>query len=222
MNVLAPDEAAELYRMLHHGPTLVVALASALVSLDPSREPPTRRQTRSLESFLAYKATYGLVREDADVPTLFEQFEDWRRSVCCNGPGDPRVLPLHVFDPGPDVPDLDSKAGADRFRRDFGSPSRRLDSSGRVWEKGPAHGGRDILQVAGCELPAGMHWDVSVKRKRCSVANAHEVWRVEGGGYLNVYPDAGLRGPSSIRQDAVRRVWPRGTKNAPPRKRGIS
>jgi hypothetical protein len=215
MNVLAPDEAAELYRMVHRGPTLVVALAAAAISIDPSREPPTRRDTRSLETFVAYKAVYGLARKDADVAGFFEQFDAWRSSVGCEGAGDPRALPLHVFDAdGVEGLDLDSSEGAARFQEAFGSPSRRLDGSGRVWEKGPSHG-REVLEVAGCALPAGTHWDVSAKRSRCTIANAREVWRLQANGYLNVYPDAGLRGPSSRHRNAARRVWPAGTKNAP-------
>jgi hypothetical protein len=207
MNVLVPDDAAELYRMVHFGPVLVAAFGSARISIDPSREPPNRRETRPLETFLLYKASFGLIRGDADLPSLFARFEAWREVASCTGSGDPRVLPLHVFDAGSDDLELDTQAGTDRFRQKFGSSGRRVDECGRIWEKGVPHG-RDELEVAGCALPAGMHWDVSAKRKAFKIANAREVWRVERGGYVNVYPDAGLRGPSSIRQDRVRRLWP--------------
>lgn len=207
MNVLAPDDAAELYRMVHFGPVLVAALASVRISIDPSREPPNRRETRSLETFVRYKAIYGLVRSDPDPPSLLVLFEAWRKEIGCAGPSDPRVLPLHVFDAGSEDLDLASEAGADRFRRTFGVPARRVDGCRRIWERGVPHG-RDDLQVAGHVLPAGMHWDVSAKRKAFNIANAREVWRVARGGYVNVYPDAGLRGPSSIRRDQVRRLWP--------------
>ena len=207
MNVLAPNDAAELYRMLHHRRVLVAAFASVRISIDPSREPPNNRETRSLEAFVAYKATYGLVRADREIPALFARFDAWNRGVDCAGASDPRVLPLHVFDCGPREPELDTSLGAERFRKSFGGAGRRLDHSGRVWEKGPPHG-REVLRVAGCPLPAGTHWDVSVKRKACSVANAREVWRIQTGGYVNVYPDAAIRGPTSLRRSSVRRVWP--------------
>lgn len=207
MNVLQPNDAAELYRMLHRGPVLVAAFSSAFISTDPSRDPPTKREARSLESFVAYKATYGLLRADRDVTALFERFAQWNGNVRCDGPADPRVLPLHVFDRGSDDVDLDTSAGAEHFRRGFGAPGRRLDRSGRIWSMGVAHG-REALRVAGCDLPPGVHWDVSVKQKASLVANANEIWRIDRDGYLNVYPDAGIRGPANVRRKAARRVWP--------------
>jgi hypothetical protein len=207
MNVLGPDDAAELYRMLHYGPVLVTAFAAVRISIDPSRDPPNSKETRTLESFVAYKASYGLVRNDADPATHFARFEAWRKSVGCDGPGDPRALPLHVFDAGSGDLDLGSRPGAERFQRRYGSPAKRLDGSGRAWEKGVAHG-RDELEIAGRVLPVGLHWDVSAKRGSFKVANAREVWSVRRAGYVNVYPDAGIRGPSRVRRDLVRRVWP--------------
>lgn len=207
LSVLGGEDASLLYKMLHRGPTLVVALTSAWISTDPSRDPPNRRAGRSLEDFVAYKALYGLVRADADVPSLFERFRLWQGEVNCDGPTDPRALPLHVFDAGPGPHELDSEAGAARFRRAFGGSAERKDHSDRTWASGASHG-TDTLQVAGCALPSGTHWDVSGERNGCRVMNASEIWRLKRGGYVNVYPNEYIRPPRRNRRSQARRVWP--------------
>lgn len=207
LNVMGAEDASVLYKMCHRAPTLVVALASAWISIDPSRTPPNRRAGRSLESFVAYKALYGLVRADADVPSLFDRFRVWQGEEHCNGPSDPRILPLHVFDAGSEPHDLHTKSGCTRFRHAFGRPSERKDHSGRIWASGTPHG-TDVLQVAGSDLPKGMHWDVSGERAGCRVANASEIWRLKRSGYVNVYPNEHVRPPRRNRSNKARRVWP--------------
>ncbi len=211
MNVLSPEDASHLYRRLHIAPTLVVSVGSALVSTDPSRNPPNRRASRTLEEFVTYKAVFALVRNRADVGTAFDEFELWAQAVNCEGQGDPKVLPLHVFDQGSVAFDLSDPAGMKGFRRRFGSANDREDDSGRRWENGTPHG-REALRVAGCELPVGAHWDVSVAGGSFRLLSAREVWEVKSPGYLNVYPDEHVRGPSKYRRQ-VRRLWP--NKNTP-------
>jgi len=217
MNVLDPTDASSIYRDLHRAPTAVAALASVLVSVDPSREPPNRRATRTLEAFLAYKSTFRLVRGDADVKRLFDEFGQWKATVHCDGPADPRALPLHVFELGGNGLDLACAEGANLFRRQFGEPSQREDAGDRVWRAGIPHG-REELSISGRRLPAGTHWDVSSRRGKWRIANAREVWKVEGRAYLNAYPDEHLRAPRARYRAQARRVWHAGTKNAPHRK----
>jgi hypothetical protein len=219
MNVLDPLDASNMYRDMHRASTIVCAFASALVSRDPSREPPNRNMARTLEEFVAYKAAYGLIRGAGEVSELFDEFEDWRTGVHCSGPADPRALPLHVFDPGAKALDLSREGDARRFAQRFGRSSRRQDDSGRIWQSGVAHG-QEALRVSGLELPAGTHWDVSVWRDSTRVANAREVWKVARGSYVNVYPDEHIRKPVARRGRAARRVWDAGTKNAPHRNKG--
>jgi hypothetical protein len=214
MNVLDPLDASNLYRDLHQSPTLVVALASALVSLDPSRKPPNQRSTRALAEFVAYKAAYGLVRGDRDVEAVFDEFVCWRDKRHCRDANDPRALPLHVFELGSNGWDLSDEEGTQRFRRAFGEAARRKDDAGRVWQVGVPHG-RGVLRVAGHDLPAGTHWDVSSQRRSWRVANAREVWKIEGQAYVNAYPDEHLRSPAARYRGQARRVWSAGTKNAP-------
>jgi hypothetical protein len=115
---------------------------------------------------------------------------------------------------GTEAVELGSTAGAKRFRGIFGSSSEREDASGRIWEKGVAHG-REAARVAGCDLPPGLHWDVSARRGGSRVMSACEVWEVRGGGYLNIYPNEHIRGPRRGLESQARRLWPAGAKNAP-------
>lgn len=212
MNVLDPKDAARLYRRLHVAPTLVVSVGSALVSTDPTRDPPNRRASRTLEEFVTYKAAFALVRSCEDVEAAFDEVELWAQAVNCEGQGDPRVLPLHVFDKGSLALDLSSPSGMKEFRRRFGSANDREDDSGRRWERGVPHG-REALRVAGCELPAGTHWDVSSTGGSFRLLSASEVWKVNAPGYLNVYPDEHVRVPGGKLQGRARKLWPK--KNAP-------
>jgi hypothetical protein len=53
------------------------------------------------------------------------------------------------------------------------------------------HGYPD-LQVAGCQLTRGFHWDVRPGGDSKLIYTSEAVWKVHV--YLNVYPDGGLRG----------------------------
>lgn len=218
MNVLAPADASTIYRDLHRVPAMVAALGPAFIGLDPSRDPPNRRYTRSLEDFVSYKAIYGLVRGEQDARRLFEDFATWRGGVHCDDPGDPRTLPLHVFDIGGNEFDLARDEDSQRFLRTYGKPRQRRDESGRIWRTGPAHG-RDEVHVAGLTLPAGTHWDVSADRRNWRIANASEVWEVKGRAYVNAAPNEHLRGPQGRCRGQARLVWRADTKNAPRRKK---
>jgi len=218
MNVLAPGDASTIYRDLHRAPAMVAAFGPAFVSLDPSRDPPNRRYARALEGFVAYKAIFGLVRGESDAEVLFDDFATWRDGVHCADPSDPRTLPLHVFDIGGNEFHLACDEGCRRFLRAFGKPSQRRDESGRVWRTGLAHG-REEFRVAGLTLPPGMHWDVSSVGGSWRIANASEVWKVEGRAYVNAAPNEHLRGPQTRSRGHARLVWRADTKNAPRRKK---
>jgi hypothetical protein len=197
---------------------MVAAFGPAFISVNPSRNPPNRRYTRSLEDFIAYKASYELVRGESDARSLFAEFACWREGTHCLDPSDPRALPLHVFDTGGGSFDLACEEDVDRFLRKFGRASRRQDDGGRTWHAGVAHG-REELQVAGLTLPAGMHWDVSADARSWRIMNASEIWEVERRAYVNAAPDEHIRGPQAKCNGQARRVWHVSTKNAPRRKK---
>lgn len=73
--------------------------------------------------------------------------------------------------------------------------------------------GSDTLKVAGSPLGQGFHWDVQSTRNPSTIATGWEVWRLAGqDGYVNVYPDAGVR-----KGNQARKVWP--CPGKPPKRR---
>jgi hypothetical protein len=48
--------------------------------------------------------------------------------------------------------------------------------------------------VAGCLLSKGFHWDVEAPRGGAMLCSSDSVWKVQGQGYVNVYPDGVIRG----------------------------
>jgi hypothetical protein len=207
--LLSPADAAGLYRELHRTPTLVLTFAAAMVRRDPSRDPPVRRAAITVQEFVAYKALFGLIRGHNDVPSIFARFFSWMEGIHCSGESDARVLPLHVFRAGPQRPDLGTSEGDAIFREQHGPASSRIDGDRVEWQradKNAFHGGSS-LQVAGCSLPAGLHWDVSRRGRSIRLTNSNQVWRLSGSrAYVNVYPDSHIRPPKVA---GVRLVWPR-------------
>ena len=59
--------------------------------------------------------------------------------------------------------------------------------------------GRDVLTIAGRALVAGYHWDVSSGRKT-TISNTFGVWEIKPDGYVNVYPNAHIRGSKKARR----------------------
>jgi hypothetical protein len=206
--LLTPADAMGLYRRLHRSPTLVLAFAAAMVRRDPSRDPPVRRAAIGLEEFVAYKGVFGLIRGRDDTADVFARFSAWNSEVRCDGEADPRILPLQVFGLGPRQPDLATGEGTTAFREQHGPPAFRTDSDGVEWrraDRNAFHGGSSLL-VAGCDLPAGLHWDVSRRGRSIRLANSSQVWRLKGNrAYVNVYPDSHIRPPKMA---GVRQVWP--------------
>ena len=206
VNVLRPDHASGVYSDLHRTRVLVLAFTAVLVRRDPSRDPPVRRAALTLEQFVAYKGTYGLIRGNSSVDESFDRFKAWRAQADCTGERDPRVLPLHVFDGDTVDLDLNTSAGAAAFRRQFGPPRRRIDAGRKIWTRAErrAYHGFVELEVAGVGFTPGMHWDVGSTRQ-ARLLTSHQVWKLRGKrSYLNVYPNEYVRAG----RDAMR-VWPK-------------
>ena len=150
----------------------------------------------------AYHRTLPVISlEDAWVSSL-EEFLGWINGSHCENEGDPRCLPFHVFDTGFDLRCLDSQDGRRHFAGLHGAQSSRLDGKGLGWTRGVPHG-YETLQVAGHELRTGFHWDVAGKLKQ-HITTTSEVWKLKPNGYVNVYPDAHIRG----NRKAANRVYP--------------
>jgi hypothetical protein len=207
--VLTPTDAGGLYKRLHLEPTLVLAFTAILVRRDPSRNPPTRRDAIRLEDFVRYKAPYHLARGVEDLRDALGRLSEWCTEVGCDGDGDPRIIPLHLF-PTLKYPDrLADPAETSRFNAEHGAAAERTDAKGRSWKRASrrAYHGQGDRYVAGELLPEGMHWDVSGFGRDGVLANCENVWVVKDPrSYLNIYPDGHVRLPARHR---ARRVWPR-------------
>jgi hypothetical protein len=208
IELLAPDDADRLYRLVHHGPTMVAAVSSVFVLRDPRRSDIREKDTIRLSDFVAHKAGFLLVNGRTQVATLEPTFDSWRAVVRCDGQDDPRMLPLQTFDAGGPCPELDHDAGRQAFATRYGSGRSRVDQSGHDWRRATARHGRQELIIAGYQLLAGFHWDVSCRKGSGTLLSANAVWSLPRRSYANVYPDGAVRG-SKKGVPSIKRIWPR-------------
>jgi hypothetical protein len=202
---LAPDDAHQLYKRLHRERVLVVAFTAIWVRRDPSKNPAVRKEAIQLADFVDHKAQFELVRGDSSVDLAFARYAEWASVTSCEGEDDPRCLPLHVFTTDRPWPELREATGRGAFGRKYGSGRARTDARSKRWAKAQpsAYHGRENVEIAGCTLAAGMHWDVSSARE-VRLTTSHQVWRLGSRGYLNVYPDGHVR---KTGRSNARNVW---------------
>ncbi len=188
---LTADDATNLYRLAHRVKVAVFFFGKPFVPLSPGAQ-SGRDKRMELSRFVRYKAhSQRLPAGLTDVAPHLASCEAWQHRVGCEGRHDPRCFPLQLF--STKCAELDSQKQRTRFDEVHGATNRRIDDRGLTWRLDPhSFHGRDVLHVAGCELPRGFHWDVSVGHSPKVVATAKERWRVQD--YINVAPDAQLRG----------------------------
>lgn len=215
--VLDALDATTLYRALHHGDCAVVQVGTnALVPLHP-KYPNEARHAVPLEKFVRYKAIFervnGRVAPDDAVASISALLAE----SGCEGESDPRCLPMHVFDPEHEHSACPLTDAA-RVRSRYGGPQARMDAKQRKWSptRGHAHG-NDNLTVRGYQLQTGYHWDVSAARNVSELITTSEIWRMPSASYLNVSPDANVRGGQSSAVSAKKVFTLAGT--SPDRKR---
>jgi hypothetical protein len=204
VQTVEPPEVHELYRRIHRANVGVATIDDASVAVDPRT--PEKSERLSLSNFVRYKAFF-VGRFDLSRATDYQgrlgpreidqldAFGGWRGLVDRQGQDDPRHLPLHVFTPGEVWDQLDTAGGRDRFRRLFGPPNIRTDRRRLTWTRAIVRHTNEPQQVGGEQLPVGFHWDVSLSRGGTIHVLSHsEVWWVRRRGYLNVHPNAYIRG----------------------------
>ncbi|HEY0119965.1 MAG TPA: hypothetical protein VGC04_14415, partial [Cellulomonas sp.] len=154
---------------------------------------------------------------------LYLEFDEWLKETHVESHRDARVLPLHMFAPRRDWPDLASPGGLDAFERAHGGPSRLSDEASRLWKQPNGLHGNDVLVVANHELPMGYHWDVGAAQTVSHLSSLVERWKFERGSYANVSPDGYVRGgqssAESARRDGVAPRPPAPTLEATPKQR---
>ena len=121
-------------------------------------------------------------------------FHSWLEQMHCEGESDSRCLPFHIFKTDFDINDLALYEGRSNFAQIHGQQSSRVDNNQLSWNrpKGAYHG-QEILQVAGRDLVAGFHWDVSNSSTKKRITTTSEIWEVSANGYVNIYPDQHIR-----------------------------
>jgi hypothetical protein len=204
-------DAGDVYAAMHRHRTLVLATAACTVRRDPRAHPSSYRDLVNISNFTLYKANFGMLRGHHDARRFMERFEEWPPDGSCDGPHDPRILPLHIFDNATEWLELDTRAQADTFAREFGPATNRRDVTGRSWDQASALHGSDSLTIAGCLLAQGFHWDVIRGHGGEHIFTTHEIWRLYNrNSYCNIYPDGYVRVGGKSGGGKTRRVWPTG------------
>lgn len=195
---VTPEDATNLYRSIHTRRMGVWQVNDVDVPIRPNPENNSRHYV-PLSRFVRYKAFHCRI----DPNRFSEQWADsaidfrsWIQEMGCGGEADPRCLPFHVFETDLGKYDLGTPDGRQRFELDHRWRNSRRDDNRLRWKRPPAQQmhGQPILQVAGHYLVQGFHWDVSSQRKSWTVANTSEIWKIKRNGYVNISPNAHIRG----------------------------
>ena len=193
IGLIASQDATNLYKRIHRARVGVWQIEHADVPTQPQPK-SSPRDFVPLSSFVRHKAFHKRLAGKSFGESWYaslESFAEWTECTYCEGEGDPRCLPFHAFATSLNLESLKNKDGRETFARAHGSQSSRLDDRNIKWTRGALHG-KDTLNVAGCELVKGFHWDLTGKRKT-RIKLPSEIWEVFPGGYLNMYPDAHIR-----------------------------
>ena len=190
------EDATNLYRRIHRARVGVWQVGDAHVLIKPEPNPKARDYVR-LSRFLEHKTLHTRISSkdfhNRWLPSLTE-FISWLGYTECEGEGDPRCLPLHVFATKFPTNYLSTGEGRSEFAGVHGVQSSRVDDSHLHWNRpeGAFHG-REVLQVAGRNLARGFHWDVSSRTTTRRITTTSEIWRISPNGYVTVYPDQYIR-----------------------------
>jgi hypothetical protein len=201
--LIPANDAAGLYRGIHRARTAVISFCGAKVLLDIG-ELPTNKGCMALEKFVQYKCSYKLVTRPEEVDGALSDALSWMEETNCEGPHDPRCLPASIFETNSDYR-LEAHEERRKFIDDH-TPFRKsgvlTDVRGRSWQVGPNHT-LDLLHVAGQTLPIGFHWDVQAGNKSSKIATGWETWHLPGRGYINIHPDAHIRGAKARKTHSI-------------------
>ena len=190
------EDATNLYRRIHRARVGVWQVGDSHVLIKPEPNPKARDYVR-LGRFVDHKAFHARMSTNdfhSRWPSSLTDFVEWLDQTGCEGEGDPRCVPLHVFATKFPTSYLSTGEGRSEFAGVHGVQSSRVDDSHLHWDrpKGAFHG-REVLQVAGRNLARGFHWDVSSRTTTRRITTTSEIWRISPNGYVNVYPDQYIR-----------------------------
>ena len=201
------EDATSLYRSIHARRIGVWQVGEANVPVIP-RPKKSPNHYVTLRQFVKYKAFHCRIDPNKLDESLEEsaiRFKSWIDTTRCDGEGDPRCLPFHVFEADLGIHDLDTPDGRRGFARRHGQQGSRIDDNGIRWERPVARQmhGQPILQVAGRALIQGFHWDVTSSRRKSrswTLTTTSEEWEIKRNGHVNVYPNSQIRGSKASRR----------------------
>ncbi len=190
-DILKRGDASQLYKEMHRQPVAVLYDGSPKVRTDPSGQFRDDRAV-SLHKFCKYKS-FALSLRSNQADSWDSAFDEWLGQVECDGPGDPRVLPFHIFAAREDY-ELDDATERRRFRDSHKHLHALVDRRKRRWTSARPEARHAIepQTVRGRLLPDGYHWDVTMRRSPVLVS-PDSVWKVGREGYINVHPDGHIR-----------------------------
>jgi hypothetical protein len=195
MEVLGQIDAFSLYKSIHDAPTSVFSVTAVHIRLDPSSR-THKRNLRSLDGFVRYKANFALIRSLNDIDEAFIRFQTWIESVQCSGEDDPRILPFHSFETEGEWTSLGQTSVDALFEQKYGRSALRTDDGKRRWRKADRHEhhGSANQIVAGRRLAGGFHWDLTPGANSTRLLTPHQVWKLSNRrAYLNIYPNGMVR-----------------------------
>ena len=202
LDFLSGVDAVNLYRRSHRAKVGVLFTGKPAILPRPGKARRSEKTIR-LAAFVRYKAYAApLPATPACLASCLDAYESWCREVGCENGSDPRCLPFHIFHSG--HTDLDTPGERRRFNGIHRAGAKRRDEREFLWALDPgAFHGREVLHVAGHALPRGFHWDVSVQANPKTIKTPTECWEVSR--YINIAPDANLRGRSPFAKKLRRR-----------------
>ena len=190
-NVLQRGDASRLYEDMHRRQVAVLYSGKIVVRIDP--KPPFRDdRVVSIADFCKYKS-YVTSLGSNNAGQWDVGFTGWMSAAGCDGPNDPRILPLHIFAAKGEFK-LDDHEERKRFRTTHRQRRTLRDKRRRTWSpaRPGARHGREPQTVRNLRLDDGFHWDVTTTRSPY-VTSSDTIWKVPSRGYLNVYADGCIR-----------------------------
>ena len=196
LGLIKNQDATNLYRRIHRSRIGIWQIGDAHVPTKPKPRIIAADYIR-LRTFVEHKAFHERI-SSVDASDQWHSsllsFCNWLNQVCCEGEGDPRCLPFHVFTTKHNISALASREGRSTFTKKHGPQSSRVDDNKLHWGRPQgAHHGQERLHVAGLDLIPGFHWDVSNQGSKRLITTTKDVWEIKPKGYVNIYPDQHIR-----------------------------
>jgi hypothetical protein len=192
---IEPWDALHIYEWAHDGPALVFPIRAPM-AMRNILSGPSKANGIKLDELLRYKAFVApltLESRAGDIDDALARYHEWAATSTGITERDHRVLPLHIFSPRKDWPDLHSPAGVTAFEAVHGRAGSLIDGRQRHWNRANARHGTRFVWIAGSEIDGGAHWDVVATANPTELWSLYQLWTLPSGSYVNAYPNGVIR-----------------------------